>query len=544
MKIFLLLLLYFSTMYAAEIQYYEDKNLSYTNENILMNENFSSYNKENSNFGMSKSTYWLKLVFENNTTEESNKILNFSYPLLDELTLYKLQNNRLMESQKIGNLVPKKEFSTIEPNLSLHLRLDVNRQTTYYIKVKSEVPMNLDMNIYTPEEFTNYKIIWFSSITFYVGAVLMVLLYNLILYFFIRVRAYLYYVLFHTTFLLLVVILNGTFIQFVYPQNPEISTFVIPLMITLTASLQILFVYEFLEINKYGNFSKKLMLGIMSYATLAFIIILFIPYRESILLANTVSVTGLLVPLGVAVYYWIKLKNTSAKYYVIAWLLITLGILIEHLKNSGLIETNFFTTNAMQMGAIIELLMISLALAYRFNQLRDQNVKLSTMVITDSMTKIKNRLYFLERMNSLINILKRRNEDHALIMLDIDHFKSINDNFGHAVGDKVLIEFSKKITSLLREEDLFARIGGEEFVILVRLNREDVIKLTNRINQSIEEMKIVSKKGDINFTVSIGITLFNDGFRAVDALLKEADEALYSAKKKGRNRVEFFVKKN
>lgn len=544
MKLLLLLLLYFSSIFAAEIQYYEDKNSSSTSENILSNKDFSSYSKENSNFGMSESTYWLKLICENNTSVESKKIVNFSYPLLDRLTLYKLQNNKLIELQTIGNLVPKQELSTIEPNLSLHLTLKAEAQTTYYVKVKSDVPMNLDMNIYTPAEFANYKIIWLSTIAFYAGSVLMVLLYNLILYLLMRVRAYLYYVLFHTSFLFLILTLNGTFFQFLYPSDPQFSTFVIPLIITLTASLQILFVYEFLEINKYGNISKKLMLGSMAYAIFIFILILFSPYRQSIILANSVSLVGLLIPLGVAVYYWIKLNNTSAKFYIIAWLLITVGILIEHLKNSGLIPTNIFTTNAMQMGAILELLMISLALAYRFNQLRDQNTQLTSLATTDSMTNIKNRRYFFEKMDILIALLKRRNEDYALIMLDIDFFKLVNDNFGHGAGDRVLVEFTKNITHTLREEDLFARIGGEEFIVLVRTNKNDVLKLTDRMRASIEAMNIVSDKGNINLTVSIGVTLFSDGSKTVEELVKEADEALYSAKSNGRNRVEFFTKED
>lgn len=544
MKITLLLLLLLSTLFATDIQYFEDKNSSLTAKTILEIEEFLPYTKVNSNFGMTHSTFWLKLSLTNTSDKFVEKIMNFSYPLLDVVTLYKLEQNRLVESAKIGNLVVKKDTSTIEPNLSLYLMLEAQQESVYYVKVKSDVPMNLDMNFYTADEFSNYKYIWLSSITFYIGAVLIIVLYNLILYLIIRMRAYLYYVMFHTSFLLLILALNGFFVEFIYPKTPEVSIFLIPFMIVVTASLQLLFVYEFLEIKKYGKVSKKVMITSIIYALSILIIIQFTPYHEAILLANTVSLIGLVIPLSIATYFWVKLKSISSKYYTIAWFLVSIGILIEHLKNNGLIETNFFTINAMQMGVIVEVLLISLALAYRFNQLQDQNLELTDLVATDSLTKIKNRRYFFEHTSRLLASLKRKSENYALLMLDIDHFKAINDTYGHATGDKILVVFTQEISDLLRAEDLFARIGGEEFILLVRSNKTEVNIFSKRVRESIESLSIECETGEITLTVSMGITLFSDGNKEVDKLLQEADKALYSAKENGRNRVDFFTKED
>jgi diguanylate cyclase (GGDEF)-like protein len=209
--------------------------------------------------------------------------------------------------------------------------------------------------------------------------------------------------------------------------------------------------------------------------------------------------------------------------------------MIEHLKNQGFIESNFLTLNAIQIGAVLEMLIISVALADRFNQLVNQNLELNSIVITDTLTKIKNRRYFFERTKELLSSLKRKNEDYSLIMIDIDYFKKINDTYGHASGDKTLVTFTKYISSFLRDEDLFARIGGEEFILLTRANQTEAIQLSTRLKNATQDLKVSSDKGDISFTISMGICSFNNEELNVDELLKKADEALYEAKESGRN---------
>lgn len=540
MKILFFLLLFFLTAFGDEIRFLEDKNHSYNETNISQAQTFQPYLKNNSNFGFSDATFWLHVKLENFTQRRSKKILSFSYPLLDSVTLYEKQDKALVEIEKKGNMIPNQDFSKIEPNLSFSLQTKANSNSEYYLKISSQAPMNLSANLYTQEAFVNHRIIWFGSMMFYLGAAVIILLYNMMLYFFIRSTVYLYYVLFHTSFLFLVLTLNGFAFRFIFAQIPQIATVIVPLMIVVSALLQMVFFYKLLEMGIYNRKTRKVIQMIIGYSLIVLAMMWFFSFRDRILLANTVSILGVVVPLVVAFYCWLRYNNIGAKFYAIAWLFVTTGIMIEHMKNIGMVDINIFTVNAMQLGALIELFMLSLVLAYRFNNLQNKNQELTGLVVTDSLTKLKNRRYFYERTQTILATLERKSEEYSLVMIDIDHFKNINDTYGHGVGDKVLVEFAKKVTSLLREEDLFARIGGEEFVLLVRSNQEGIMRLTQRLKSSIEEMKISCEKGVVKLTVSMGVTIFKDGEKDVNTLLREADSVLYKAKLNGRNRVEFF----
>jgi diguanylate cyclase (GGDEF)-like protein len=126
----------------------------------------------------------------------------------------------------------------------------------------------------------------------------------------------------------------------------------------------------------------------------------------------------------------------------------------------------------------------------------------------------------------------------ALAMLDIDHFKEVNDTYGHDIGDKVLKRLTDTCSQNLRLIDHFGRIGGEEFVcIFPETDEAQAMLCAERLRQSVEAIKIDMPDGPLRFTVSIGVATLNTHHPDLDALLKDADRALYRAKRGGRNRV-------
>ena len=126
-------------------------------------------------------------------------------------------------------------------------------------------------------------------------------------------------------------------------------------------------------------------------------------------------------------------------------------------------------------------------------------------------------------------------------MLDIDHFKSVNDRFGHDAGDNLLSEFSRRVEAELRAYDQFARLGGEEFVVVLpNCNLADGEAMATRLRKSICEAPFTAGGSPIAMTVSIGVTRVHVGEKHIDDALKRADAALYAAKNKGRNRVEIM----
>ena len=156
----------------------------------------------------------------------------------------------------------------------------------------------------------------------------------------------------------------------------------------------------------------------------------------------------------------------------------------------------------------------------------------------DFLTGVYNRRYFYDDMNEYVAYAEERAEPYAVAMLDIDHFKQINDTYGHDGGDRALKTLAKKLIDETKNGDLVARFGGEEFcIVLKNVSNEEAVKFFVNLRASIANCKVRLKKEQIKFTVSIGVAFSRSDYR-LDELLELADEALYRAKENGRNRVE------
>ncbi len=165
--------------------------------------------------------------------------------------------------------------------------------------------------------------------------------------------------------------------------------------------------------------------------------------------------------------------------------------------------------------------------------------KLEKQASTDSLTGLVNRRTFYELINIEIKRCERNSNLFSLLMLDIDYFKKINDTFGHNWGDEVLVHLSDLMRQFLRETDICARFGGEEFVmVLTETGLEDGIVLAERLRKKIESVTITTEKGDLHYTLSIGLVQWRQG-EAIDDTLKAADALLYKAKNGGRNRIAY-----
>lgn len=158
--------------------------------------------------------------------------------------------------------------------------------------------------------------------------------------------------------------------------------------------------------------------------------------------------------------------------------------------------------------------------------------------ITDSMTGLFNRRHFLNIASSAWDRYHRYNCPLSLLMLDIDHFKSINDRFGHDVGDRVIVQVAEVCRESNRNADVLARFGGEEFVVLLpETNLQEAIIGAERLRQLVSERLLQVDNGVVNATVSVGVAQADHATLALTDMLKRADQMLYDAKRSGRNRV-------
>ncbi len=196
--------------------------------------------------------------------------------------------------------------------------------------------------------------------------------------------------------------------------------------------------------------------------------------------------------------------------------------------------------------AVALIILILKFVVLRANRIRKQtnkelanlNEQLYELATTDDMTKLFNRRHFLELAQRGLNQLQRIKSMGAVLMIDIDHFKKINDNYGHAAGDRVLIEVANILKDNLRNYDVVGRVGGEEFAMLLPNSDIDTAtQIAERIREKIADSSTPFQQVSIKLTISIGLTAIQENESSIDDIINRADKALYQAKSSGRNTV-------
>lgn len=165
--------------------------------------------------------------------------------------------------------------------------------------------------------------------------------------------------------------------------------------------------------------------------------------------------------------------------------------------------------------------------------------QMTRLATTDELTSLLNRRAFFERAQSLRKLVSRQDGAMSLVVVDIDHFKSVNDRYGHAAGDAVLAEVSRRLHDSLRDSDLIGRIGGEEFAIALPFTGLDrAMPLMEKLRQAVRRVPVKIGETTLKVSVSVGVAELGDGEHSeVDDTLRRADQALYQAKAAGRDLV-------
>ncbi len=189
---------------------------------------------------------------------------------------------------------------------------------------------------------------------------------------------------------------------------------------------------------------------------------------------------------------------------------------------------------------VLNLILLFFSFYYMNKRMDQYHRELKSLTLKDFLTGVHNRKYLMEAGPLLLGVNKREATQVAVIMLDIDHFKKINDQHGHSIGDQVLKVFCDSISIRLRQGDVFSRIGGEEFVLLLNnVNADDAEYYANELRSMLSYGTFKTQQHTIEYTVSMGVAM-SDGNYDLAELLCLADSALYQAKKSGRNKVVMY----
>lgn len=272
--------------------------------------------------------------------------------------------------------------------------------------------------------------------------------------------------------------------------------------------------------------------------------------NETISLESTIpSISGYILKNNIPLLIYkseIEEKIRAKEFYIIgslpeAWLGVPFGD--EQLR--GIVAVQSYTDGYIFTQKDKQLLTFVAKHIHNAIERMQTKSELQFLALHDPLTKLPNRLLFTDRVNQAIIKTKRsRKFSIAVLFLDLDRFKQINDMHGHYVGDQLLIEISSRISSCLRKSDTLCRLGGDEFAILLEniAIEADVEKVAQNIIGVVQQ-KVTTDNAHINTSISIGATLFHQGEIATKELLIQADEAMYRAKLNGRNQVVYFCEK-
>jgi two-component system, sensor histidine kinase LadS len=517
--------------------------------------------------GYRRGTAWFKLDIYNKS-DYTEFILFFSESLWSRFDLYRpSKKGWIVDHNGLNMNLKDRSIESINPTFSLNLQK--NEHKTYYIKAETVSAHLGELTLFETNEFFRPSRVTLSSFyTFYTGIITAVLLLNIILFIALRERIYFYYTLYVALFIVFVGMHSGDY--FLLGFNGWIEGLHTIGAILLLALL--LFSMTFLELKKrlYQMYQVIIVLniGLFLFAVLIFY---DVPYTS--LLFNFFSSSVLLSIMISAIIVYRRGLNI-AKYYLLALIVYMVSMAFMVLVFNGILDYSSFARYAFLGGALFEIIFFTLMLSNRIHDAKVKQIEMQKALLvekenieknldikvkerTEELEQVKEQLTVESRTDALCSVYNRRHfsdvshsnfqdalnsqEALSIIMIDIDWFKTINDTFGHAAGDKVLVECAETFVSLVRESDIVARYGGEEFVIMIaHSNKNNTLRVAEDIREAIERQEIQTDDGEIiHLTVSLGDAVLSENDETVESLIKRADTALYEAKENGRNRVEF-----
>ena len=221
--------------------------------------------------------------------------------------------------------------------------------------------------------------------------------------------------------------------------------------------------------------------------------------------------------------------------------IIRTGIFCSFLKYTVEMSHHTFISSdiiALVLGSLINWT-LHLLVGYIIVKYNKALIKIEQMTVTDALTEIYNRRYFESYMEKATPLSEEMTTPLLLILFDIDHFKKINDTYGHQCGDEIIKQVVEVVKRNIREPDIFARMGGEEFAIVMpETSQDDGVKIAERIRMEIEKTKLKCEDKQIHVTISLGLSIFKN--EKVYDFIERTDKALYQAKTKGRNQLIFL----
>ena len=365
------------------------------------------------------------------------------------------------------------------------------------------------------------------------GILFALLVYNLVLAYVFRHDSYGLYVLTCAAALFTLASFNGHAAHYLLGEWPWWQQRANMLGSAVWVLFATLLCRGFLELPRRLPRWDRLLLAVAAVATMAVLLALVGRTAVAQQLVETAAVVGTLLAVWAAVAVW-RQGFAPAAWYLCGQALLFVSALAVVGVNWGLLDAPFLLANGLQIGVVAEMLVFAYALSARVRLMRQRQTELrreadhlAEAVATDVLTGLANRVGLSQRAQQLLD----QRLDHAVMLLDLDRFKPVNDTHGHEVGDRLLIEVARRLQAQMREGDLVARLGGDEFVVLLagRHAPAQLAAMAQRLCDAVRQ-PFTQAGPVISVDASVGIARCPDDGQTLTELLRHADAAMYRAK--------------
>ncbi|MDO6563617.1 diguanylate cyclase [Amphritea sp. 1_MG-2023] len=492
--------------------------------------------------GTASKTTWVKIELENAKSTPIKLYLHHPYAYHNsKIELYEVVDGELTRARLLDMDDKTTQQWMYRGSAVFDFTLAAQQHKTLFVKSLAFSHQWFVLNLYDEDHSKRELLGQYTDIALLVGMILALIVYNLLLFLSSRLREHFFYACY--------LISGGFWIALSYGLLADL--FNVYGSVTLKWHLSLvsmpifilLFMVNIFETKRKYPIEHGALLSILTLLIFEFVYGLF-DIVTALKYSSTLAAIMMVVSLSVTCSMLVR-KHPIARFFLFGHGLFIFFSTLAVFFYKGKAEFNYINSHGVGIGIVLEALVLSLIMAYRIRtleKLKATQADLQLLASTDPLTQLFNRRHFSLAANLLLEQAKQTGQPVSIAMIDIDHFKQINDTYGHALGDKSIKRVADVIRGQCRHEDILARYGGEEFVILMpdTVLHEGYV-VAERIRQALEKMTIqVDRDQSVSCTISVGLAEVDADAPDLQNTIDHADQALYSAKNNGRNQSQLY----